>query len=87
MSIPQLLTEILGGGRIGPPPVVGRPKKVGGNRVKSLALVNTSAVVSKLYQALIDSTIKIHSHFIAFVAIILRYFRDREPEVTRVIFI
>ena len=34
MSIPQLLTEILGGGRIGPPLVVGRPKKVGGNRVK-----------------------------------------------------
>ena len=35
MSIPQLLTEILGGGRIGPPLVVGRPKKVGGNRVKN----------------------------------------------------
>ena len=34
MSIPQLLTEILGGvGANRPPPVVGRPKKVGGNRV------------------------------------------------------
>ena len=48
MSIPQLLTEILGGGRIGPPLVVGRPKKVGGNRVKATEAADAGEVADKV---------------------------------------
>ena len=52
MSILQLLTEILGGAESAPSPVVGRPKKVGVNRVKAFKEEKWPSIDKTLYSVL-----------------------------------